>query len=118
MRFGLKDPRSSWCPARGSAPDQACFCCEQELLQAVVGLSYTGDVRMGFAEDSRKVERIVSGSFPGLCDLYVPRLKVRPWPVRAWCASAGAPGWQGGSPRSPPPAGGNITGEQLSRVGW
>ena len=48
----------------------------QELLQAVVGLSYTGDVRMGFAEDSRKVERIVSGSYPGLCNLYIPRLKV------------------------------------------
>ena len=43
----------------------------------MVGLSYTGDVRMGFAEDSRKVERIVSGSFSGLCDLYVPRLQVR-----------------------------------------
>ena len=42
----------------------------------MVGLSYTGDVRMGFAEDSRKVERIVTGSLDGLSDLYLPRLKV------------------------------------------
>ena len=44
----------------------------QELLAAVVGLSYTGDVRMGFAEDSRKVERIVAGSFDGLGSLVPP----------------------------------------------
>ena len=43
----------------------------------MVGLSYTGDVRMGFAEDSRKVERIVAGSFDGLSSLYLPRLRVR-----------------------------------------
>ena len=51
-------------------------CGLQELLAAVVGLSYTGDVRMGFAEDSRKVERIVAGSFDGLSSLYLPRLRV------------------------------------------
>ena len=46
----------------------------------MVGLSYTGDVRMGFAEDSRKVERIVAGSFDGLSGLYLPRLQVRSGP--------------------------------------
>ena len=28
---------------------------DQQLLETIVGLSYTGDVRMGLAEDNRKV---------------------------------------------------------------
>ncbi len=33
----------------------------QELLHAICALSYSGDLRMGLAEDSRKVHRIVEG---------------------------------------------------------
>jgi len=33
----------------------------KELLFTVCGLSYSGDVRMGLAEDSKKVQRIVQG---------------------------------------------------------
>ena len=42
----------------------------------VVGISYFGDVRMGIAEDSSKVDRIAAGSFEGLRDVYVPLLQV------------------------------------------
>ena len=34
-----------------------------ELLRIICSLSYIGDVRLGFAEDSRKVQRIVSGTY-------------------------------------------------------
>ena len=34
-----------------------------ELLRIICSLSYIGDVRLGFAEDSRKVQRIVSGMY-------------------------------------------------------
>jgi hypothetical protein len=33
----------------------------RQLLRMLCGLSYEGDLRMGLAEDSRKVERIVTG---------------------------------------------------------
>ncbi len=33
----------------------------RQLLRVLCGLSYEGDLRMGVAEDSRKVERIVTG---------------------------------------------------------
>jgi uncharacterized membrane protein YgcG len=56
----------------------------RDVVRRVAGLSYEGDVRMGLAEDSRKVERIVAGSFPGFCDLYLPLL----WDPTPW----GAPG--------------------------
>lgn len=39
-------------------------------LHALCALSYSGDVRMGVAEDGRKVERIVGGSGALLADLY------------------------------------------------
>lgn len=42
----------------------------------IVGLSYLGDVRMGLAEDSKKVERIASSSSEGLQEAYIPLLQV------------------------------------------
>lgn len=46
----------------------------------MTGLSYQGDVRMGLAEDSRKVERIVAGSYYAFADTYLPLLQVRARP--------------------------------------
>ncbi|PSC75437.1 copper-transporting ATPase chloroplastic [Micractinium conductrix] len=46
----------------------------QDLLHAVCAISYSGDVRMGLAEDSRKVHRIVAGSEEGLRALYADPL--------------------------------------------
>jgi hypothetical protein len=54
------------------SPPAAAF---RDVIRRVAGLSYHGDVRMGLAEDSRKVERIVKGSWPGFCDLYLPLLR-------------------------------------------
>ena len=45
-----------------------------ELLTAVAGLSYTGDVRMALSENPHKVANIVAGQFAELAELYVPRL--------------------------------------------
>ena len=42
----------------------------------VVGLSYMGDIRMGLAEDSKKVDRIATSSSAGLQDIYLPMLRV------------------------------------------
>ena len=42
----------------------------------IVGLSYLGDIRMGLAEDSKKVERIASSSSDGLKEAYLPLLEV------------------------------------------
>lgn len=47
----------------------------QELYAKICGVSYIGDVRMGFAEDSRKIERIASGSAEGLALMYEKRLQ-------------------------------------------
>ncbi|KAF5827914.1 mitochondrial matrix Mmp37 [Dunaliella salina] len=44
----------------------------KDFLTKIVTLSYSGDVRMGIAEDPRKVERIVQGSRPALDDMYLP----------------------------------------------
>lgn len=46
----------------------------QDLLHCVCAISYSGDVRMGLAEDSRKVHRIVAGSEAGLRQLYAAPL--------------------------------------------
>lgn len=51
----------------------------QDLFKRVTSLSYLGDVRMGLAEDSRKVERIVAGSGHHFDALYAPLLQVRAW---------------------------------------
>lgn len=45
-------------------------CPLQDLLHSICAISYSGDVRMGLAEDSRKVHRIVAGSEAGLRQLY------------------------------------------------
>lgn len=50
----------------------------QELLEAICGLSYLGDIRVGLAEDSHKVRRIVTGSYRQLQELYRPFLQVVP----------------------------------------
>ena len=49
----------------------------QDLFAIIVGLSYQGDIRMAFAEDARKVQRIVDGSYMGLQAMYLPLLQVR-----------------------------------------
>ena len=61
----------------------------------IVGLSYMGDVRMGIAEDSSKVDRIAIGSADGLKHIYLPRLEVTfhlealpSCPEVFWCAWA------------------------------
>lgn len=40
------------------------------LYRTITALSYMGDVRMGLAEDGKKVDRIVSGSFQRFSELY------------------------------------------------
>ena len=54
----------------------------QDLYAKICGVSYIGDVRMGFAEDSRKIERIASGSAEGLALMYNKRLQVGPCSCR------------------------------------
>ncbi|KAF6265196.1 mitochondrial translocator assembly and maintenance protein 41-like protein precursor [Scenedesmus sp. NREL 46B-D3] len=49
----------------------------KELFCRLASLSYMGDVRMGLAEDSKKVERIVAGSYDGFKQLYLPLLQER-----------------------------------------
>eukprot|EP00889_Picochlorum_renovo_P001000 jgi/Picre1/28030/NNA_000991.t1 len=41
-----------------------------ELLKIICSLSYIGDIRLGFAEDSKKVERIVRGSHDRMFEMY------------------------------------------------
>lgn len=48
----------------------------QDLFKRIASLSYLGDVRMGLAEDSRKVERIVAGSYTHFREAYLPLLQV------------------------------------------
>ncbi|GAQ84695.1 hypothetical protein KFL_002010110 [Klebsormidium nitens] len=57
---------------------------DEELYTSICGLSYTGDVRMRFAEDRGKVRKIVLGSLPRFVDLYeepVRRLQLASVPV-------------------------------------
>jgi translocator assembly and maintenance protein 41 len=69
----------------------------QDLLHAVCAISYSGDVRMGLAEDSRKVHRIVAGSEAGLRQLYAAPLVAaqRDWRVLDF-TSTGASSSSGG----------------------
>ncbi len=46
-----------------------------QLFHTICSLSYTGDVRVGIAEDARKVDRILDGSRDRLLDMYVPILE-------------------------------------------
>lgn len=48
----------------------------QEFLQMVCKLSYLGDIRLGVAEDPKKVQRIAEGSRSELLQLYKPQLQV------------------------------------------
>lgn len=54
-----------------------CCCPLQDVFKRITSLSYLGDVRMGLAEDSKKVERIVAGSYSHFRDTYMPLLQVR-----------------------------------------
>ena len=81
----------------------------QSLLNTVCALSYSGDIRMGFAENPQKVSNIVRGSWSQLCALYEPLLQgsllgqpfalrdkdgapaVEAQPKRAACASRSPP---------------------------
>jgi len=66
---------------------------ELQLHAELCGLSYTGDVRMGVAEDAAKVSRLASGSAEGLRRLYRRAIE-RAGASRAGlspCASGG--GW-------------------------
>ena len=57
----------------------------QDLYAKICGVSYIGDVRMGFAEDSKKTERIARGSSEGLALMYNKRLQVQ---HHIWSTSA------------------------------
>uniref|UniRef100_A0A915NS45 Phosphatidate cytidylyltransferase, mitochondrial n=1 Tax=Meloidogyne floridensis TaxID=298350 RepID=A0A915NS45_9BILA len=48
---------------------------KMEFLHKIVGLSYKGDVRMGWAEDSRKIDKLVEGANEQLRMHYIPLLK-------------------------------------------
>eukprot|EP00775_Hariotina_reticulata_P006454 gene6454-6683_t len=50
-----------------------------DLFKRITSLSYLGDVRMGLAEDSKKVERIVAGSYKHFQQLYMPLLQGKPY---------------------------------------
>ena len=54
----------------------SCILLWQDLYIKICGVSYIGDVRMGFAEDSRKTDRIAKGSAAGLAQMYNKRLQV------------------------------------------
>jgi translocator assembly and maintenance protein 41 len=46
------------------------------MFESLCGISYLGDIRMGFAEDKHKVRRIVEGSWDPLQQLYKPAMEV------------------------------------------
>jgi translocator assembly and maintenance protein 41 len=48
----------------------------QRLLRTICDLSYVGDIRMGLAEDERKVDRIIQGSYKELVAMYEPPLRL------------------------------------------
>lgn len=50
----------------------------EELFMTICGLSYTGDTRMGIAEDPNKVKNIVRGSMQEFFDIYAPLLTNKP----------------------------------------
>ncbi|KAF8069579.1 TAMM41 [Scenedesmus sp. PABB004] len=68
-----------------------------DLFKRIASLSYLGDVRMGLAEDSRKVQRIVAGSRQHFEHLYLPLLQAPPW--RELGVVAGADGVEQGGGR-------------------
>ena len=46
----------------------------QDLFCRIAGISYTGDIRMGFAEDANKINNIVNANYNGFEKLYYSRL--------------------------------------------
>eukprot|EP01117_Protostelium_nocturnum_P017336 TRINITY_DN7046_c0_g1_i1.p1 TRINITY_DN7046_c0_g1~~TRINITY_DN7046_c0_g1_i1.p1 ORF type:complete len:345 (-),score=90.47 TRINITY_DN7046_c0_g1_i1:48-944(-) len=47
---------------------------DKDLFTAITGISYAGDVRMKFAENPKKIQNIVTGSYTQFQDLYSPLL--------------------------------------------
>eukprot|EP00850_Spirogloea_muscicola_P009827 SM000056S17945 [mRNA] locus=s56:187015:190168:- [translate_table: standard] len=80
---------------------------EEELYLAVCQLSYLGDIRMYFAEDRKKVERIVQGNPGGFRQLYgLPArhlAAVGLLDMRASVEEGGAVKWRQVRDGSPPP---------------
>lgn len=66
----------------------------QDLCRMVVGLSYLGDIRMGLAEDSKKVERIATSSSSGLEETYLPMLREEAFAGVAGVSQEGDKAWQ------------------------
>ena len=48
----------------------------RELFSRITGISYTGDIRMGFAEDANKTNNIVNANYTGFEKLYRSNLNV------------------------------------------
>ncbi len=85
----LLHPYSICSPAPTSHPPL------QDLLHSICAISYSGDVRMGLAEDSKKVHRIVAGSEAGLRQLYAAPLAAaqQGWGLLEPAAAAGGDAW-------------------------
>lgn len=62
-------PSSSLAPPSSSSPSVVPL---RTLLRTIAALSYSGDVRMGLAENPHKVANIVAGSWRELVALYAP----------------------------------------------
>ncbi|OAF71987.1 Mitochondrial translocator assembly and maintenance protein 41 [Intoshia linei] len=48
----------------------------RNIFQRISNLSYGGDVRTYFAEDTKKVEKIINGSYSKFVDIYQPYFKI------------------------------------------
>ncbi len=91
----------------------------QDLLHSICGISYSGDVRMGLAEDSKKVHRIVSGSEAGLRQLYAAPLATaqHDWRVLQPVGAAGGDAWaQDDSPAAAAELAGKLPAHVLERL--
>ena len=50
---------------------------QQALMEAICGLSYTGDIRMRWGEDRQKVQRIAEGSWSPLAQMFLGPMQVQ-----------------------------------------